>query len=188
MLDRTLLQVVQHLIARRVPRTRDRRDLFEIRNVEVAHAPGQDLAGPDQCVEGLDRFLQGMGTAPVKQVAIQPVGSQARQGFLACRESAPLRGIARQDLGDEEDFIAPAGDRLCDDPFRGPRAVHFRGIDMSQAEIETAAQGSDGRGRRRCLYLPGSLADRRNTALSAAECACGGGHGLLREHGVPVIS
>jgi hypothetical protein len=92
--------------------------------------------------------------APVKQVAIQPVGSQARQGFLARRESAPLRGVARQDLGDEKDLIAPAGDRLRDDLFRGSRPVHFRGIDMRQAEIETAAQGRDGGARRGILDFP----------------------------------
>jgi len=46
----------------------------------------------------------------VKEVAIQPIGAQPRQRFLARRERAALRGIARQHLGDQEHLVAPTGD------------------------------------------------------------------------------
>ena len=59
MFDCAFLQVIQHLIAGRMSRPGDGRDLVKIPDVEIAHAPGQNLAVAHQGVEAGDGFLQG---------------------------------------------------------------------------------------------------------------------------------
>ena len=58
MLDRALLQMIEHLIAGDLALARDREQFVEIVGIEIADAPGADLAGGDQLVERRDRFLE----------------------------------------------------------------------------------------------------------------------------------
>ncbi len=178
MLDCAFLQVIQHLIAGRMSRSRDGRDLVKILDVEIAHAPRQNLAVAQQCVEAGDGVLQGRSAAPVKQVAIQPVGAQPRERLFAGRHGAALRGVARQHLRHQENLVAPALDRRADHRFRGSGPIHLGGIDMRQTEVEAAAQGGDG-GIRPVLDFPRSLADRRDAAPGRAE-----GTRCMRHEGV----
>ena len=174
MLDGALLEVVQHLIARRMPGAGEGGDFVEVGDIEIAHAPGEDLAVANQNVEGCDRFLQSIGAAPMQEVAVKPVGSQTRQGSLARLECAALRCVARQYFGDQEDFVAPALECLGNEGFRGPRSVHFGGVDVRQAEVESAAKRGDGGVGRRLFERPRALTDRRHGASSIAEYSHGG--------------
>ena len=74
------------------------------------------------------------------------------------------RGIVRQHLADDEDFVAPARDRFGDDFLGAAVAIHLGGVDQGHAEIDAEPQ------RRDLLvalpavlaHVPGALAERRN--------------------------
>src|SRR6202044_91356 len=51
MLDGAFLEVVQHLVAGREPRTVERGELLEIVDIEITHAPRTNLAAPAQLLE-----------------------------------------------------------------------------------------------------------------------------------------
>src|SRR5438045_5877394 len=53
-LDRALVQVIQHLVAGDLARARHRRDFIEIARIEIADAPTADFPGADQVLEGRD--------------------------------------------------------------------------------------------------------------------------------------
>ena len=59
-LDRPFLEIVEDLVARDVAWTGDMKRLIEIWNVEVADAPCEDLARPDELLEARERLLSGM--------------------------------------------------------------------------------------------------------------------------------
>src|SRR6266478_3836643 len=85
-LDRPLLQMVENLVARDAAFAGDAHGLLEVGYVEVAHAPRANLALALKPLEARDRLLQWIRTAPVQQVAVQPLGSQPRERFLAGRD------------------------------------------------------------------------------------------------------
>ena len=95
-----------------------------------------DLAGSLEGLESLDRFGQRHAAAPMQQVKIDTVGAEPLQAGLAGSNGALARGIRRQHLGDQEDFIATAGDRFAHHLFGTARSIHFRRVDQAQAEIE----------------------------------------------------
>src|SRR4051812_44220200 len=76
-LDRAFLEVVEHLVARDA--LADGGELLEVRDVEVADAPREDLAFFQQLLEGGNRVRERIAAAPVQQVAIDAVGAQALQ-------------------------------------------------------------------------------------------------------------
>jgi hypothetical protein len=84
-----------------------------------------------------------------------------------------------QDFRDEEYPVAPAGDRFGDDGFGAAGAIHFGRINVSEAELEAAAQGGDG-GFAVGLDVPGALADDRDVALRVAEGALFHANGIFR--------
>ena len=59
MLDRSLVEMIQHLIARDLPRTGDGQRLLEAVGVKVAEPPRRDLPLLDQLFERGDRLLNG---------------------------------------------------------------------------------------------------------------------------------
>ena len=79
LLDPTLLQMIEHLVACEPALTGDALGLLEIGYVKIAHAPRSDFALALKAFEARYRLLQRMRTAPVEQVAVQPVGLQARE-------------------------------------------------------------------------------------------------------------
>jgi len=139
--------------------------LLEVRHIEIADAPTEDLAFALQRLKTRKGLVKRICTAPVKQIAVETVRAEACQrGLARCNDSA-ARGMVREHLGYEEDFIPTPGDCLTDPRFRFSRSIELRGIDVSHPEVEPAAQCRD---RRRGLSLldePGALADDRNLAL-----------------------
>ncbi len=169
MFDAALLEVVEHLVAGDASGAGDVQRLLQVRRVEIADPPGEDLAVFDQGLEGGDGVLQFEAPAPVQQVAVEPIGLQPLERGLAGGDRALPRGVLRHHLGDQEYRVAPAGDRLADDVLGGAGAIEFRRVDMGHAEVEAAAQ------RRQCarppapLEIPGALADDRHVAAGGAE-------------------
>ena len=58
-LDRTFLQMIEHLIAGDAAIAGDIAQFVEIVGIEIAHAPGADFSGRDQFVERRDGVFQG---------------------------------------------------------------------------------------------------------------------------------
>jgi hypothetical protein len=124
----------------------------------------------------------------MKQVAIQPVGAEARQRSFAGGQGAVFGCITGQHFGHQENLVPPSLDGLADNSFRGAGSVHFRGVDVRKAKIEAASQRCDGAGGGRCLNFPNSLPDAGDLSPCRAEGAGGafGGHvgfGVLQETG-----
>src|SRR3984885_12510208 len=74
MLDCTLAQMVEHLIASGFGRSRDLAHFIEIIHVEIADAPRQDLAVGAEPLEGGDGVRKGMRPPPVEKIAIEAGG------------------------------------------------------------------------------------------------------------------
>ena len=123
---------------------------------------------PLQLLEGGDRLLERMAAAPVQEVAVEPVGLQPLERPLAGGDRSVARGVLRQHLGDEEDLVAPPGDRLADDLLGRARAVELGGVDVGHAEVEAAAERADDRGALAPLDVPGALADDRHVVPAEA--------------------
>jgi hypothetical protein len=107
-LDRALAQMVEHLVADRMACPSDPVDFDEIVNIEIADAPRQDLPLSAKPLEGGDRILGRMRSAPVQKIAIEAVGLEALERPLASGDRRIAGGIVRQHLGDEEDLVAGA--------------------------------------------------------------------------------
>src|SRR5216683_13668 len=128
--------MVENLVARDRAFAGDAHGLLEVGYVEVTHAPRADLALALKPLEARDRLLQRIRTAPVQQVAIQPVGPQPRERVLAGRDRSASGGMLGKDLGDQEHFVASASNRFGDD-FR-------RGLDLGMTHIDTAEMYGSG--------------------------------------------
>ena len=76
-LDCSLSNIIEDLIADRPDTTADGPDFFEIRHIEVAHAPTEDFAGTAKLLECRDSALQWVLSPPVQEIAVQSVGLEA---------------------------------------------------------------------------------------------------------------
>src|SRR5580692_11234659 len=110
MFDRAFLQMIEHLIADNARFAGNLPCLFKIRHVEVAHTIGEYFALLTERVERRKRVLQRMRSAPVQQVAIQPVGLEVAERSLASDLRPQSGGMLWQHLGDQKYLIAPAHD------------------------------------------------------------------------------
>ncbi len=169
MLDGSLPEVVEDLVAREAALPGDLAGLLQVGHVEIAHAPGKDLPGLPERLEGREGLLQRVRTPPVQEIGIQPVGAEAGERPLAGRDRAGPRGVLGEDLRDQEDLVASPGDRLAHDLLGV--AVHLRGVDVGQAQVEAPTQGVDRVGAIAAVDIPGPLADRRDLATGGAEVA-----------------
>jgi hypothetical protein len=77
MLDRTLFQVVENLITSQLALASNPANIFKVRKIEVADAPGKDFSLALKLLERRDRILWRMLAAPMQKEAVQPVGVQA---------------------------------------------------------------------------------------------------------------
>jgi hypothetical protein len=76
----------------------------------------------------------------MQKAAINPAGMEPGERGLAIFYS---RVTLRQDLCDQKDPVTPSGDRFAYQFLRGSRTVHFRGISLIRAEIDTCTQCID---------------------------------------------
>src|SRR6267143_5417414 len=105
-LDRPLLHVVEDLVARDTTRAGDPGGGVQVGNVEVSHAPGENLAVALQRLERLDGVLQRVLAGPVQQVAVEVVGAEAGERALAGLDRPLARGVLREYLRHQEHVIA----------------------------------------------------------------------------------
>ena len=152
------------------PGAGDGHGLVEVVGVEIADAPGADLAG--RCrARRTRRWSRRADARRASAAGSSRAGRCARraQRALAGGDGAGARGVVRQHLGDEEHLVAAAGDGLADDALGGAVAVHLGGVDVVHAEIEAAAQRRDGRAAVAVFDVPGALADHRHVAAGRSE-------------------
>ena len=113
-----------------------------------------------------------MRSAPVQQVAIQPVGLEVGEGSLASDLRPQSGGILWQHLGDQEYLIASSRDGVADQLLGGAGAIHLCGVDMIHSEIDASSQGRDRGGGVAFIDVPGPLADDADLALQRTEPPC----------------
>jgi hypothetical protein len=116
----------------------------------------------------------------VQQVAVEPVAAKAPERVLAGLAHAGLRRVRRQNLGHQEDLVAPPGDGFADDLLGTTRAIHLGGVDMGEPEIEPAPQRRDGLAPVATFDVPGSLADGGDRGAAVPERLVGHGGILLK--------
>lgn len=73
----------------------------------------------------------------MQEITIQAVCPETRERPLARLYRPAEGGIPRQDFRDEENLVAPPGERRADQFLGCARAIKRRSVDMGQAEIET---------------------------------------------------
>ena len=167
MLDRALLQMIEHLIAGDPALARYSEHLVEIIDIEIADAPCADLAGVREFLERRNGFRERVRSAPMQQIAIEPVGLQSFQRALASCNGATPRGVARQHLGNQKQIVALARDRLRNDELG--IAIHLGGVDVGHAEIDAAAQRRDRALAIAAIDIPGALPDHGDFWAVTAE-------------------
>src|SRR5260370_30767908 len=136
-LDTALLQVVEDLIARDPVRARYRQRLLEISNVEVTHAPRDNLTLLHEFLERSYRFCKGIRPRPVQQVTVESVGAQPLQALVARPERSLVRRMLRKHLRDEKHLIAPADDCLAHQLLHGARPLPLGRAPLGHREIES---------------------------------------------------
>ena len=156
-LDGAFLQMIQHLVAGDRALVRDLCHSGKIVGVEIADAPGADLAGGFQFLEGGDRLDERRLAAPVQQIAIEVVGAETLQRTLARLDGAPLRSVAWQHLGNQEHVVAPALDGIGHDQFGV--VIHLGSVDMGHAKVEAVTQRRRRGGAIAAVDVPGALPD-----------------------------
>src|ERR1700722_6645998 len=114
MLNRTFSQVIQDLIACDAGRADDAPEFIEVAYVEVADTPRQDLPVALKRFEAGDRIFQGIWSAPMQQVAVEPVGPEPVERSLAGGDGTLNRGVLGQHLRDQEDLVATTSNRATD--------------------------------------------------------------------------
>lgn len=134
-LGTTSSDVVQDLISRAV-RAASRRQLVHIRKVQVADAPSTDFARSFQPFHAADYLGEGNRAAPVQEVKVQPVGSQALKASFARPLQPAAAGILRVGLADEDDLIANPDESLANKGLGCAIAIHLGRVDHGQAEID----------------------------------------------------
>src|SRR4029453_1672305 len=92
-LDRALPEMVKDLVTDDAAVAGDRANLDEVRHVEVAHAPREDLALALELLEGSDGVFEWVLSAPVQEVDIQAVGAQTGERALAGHQRPAPRGM-----------------------------------------------------------------------------------------------
>ncbi|MCY1507879.1 hypothetical protein D9M68_421680 [compost metagenome] len=164
--DAAAREVVEHLVDRDVLSVRHRKQFLHVVDVEIRHAPGADLAGLFQRLEGGDGFGEWIAAAPVQEIEVDMVDTEMLQAAFAGGFGAVPAGIRRQHLADDEGLVAVPAHRFADDALRGAIAVHLRCVDQRHAEIEAKLQALHliGSARRGVAHAPRALPEDRDLA------------------------
>src|SRR5690606_4373199 len=99
-----------------------------VAGIEIADAPGTDLALRLKLLKSLDSFGERDAAAPVQQVEIERIYSQPAQAALAGRNGPCAGCVVRVDLADDVNLIAAPCDGLADHFLRSAFAIHLGGV------------------------------------------------------------
>src|SRR6204780_5367555 len=95
----------------------------------------------------------------MQQVAVEPIGFQARERMLAGRDGTCPRCVFWYHLGDQEDISAAACDGFADNILR--LAIVPGCVDVGHAEIKPPSQGGHSGATVSLIDIPGTLPDNR---------------------------
>jgi len=118
----------------------DGKQFFHVVDIEIRHAPAEDLAVALQALEGADGFGERHASPPMQEIQVEAIGAKPRKASLACGDGALRSGILRIDLADQEHFVAPAVDGIGDDLLGTAFGIHLGGIDQRHAEVQPELQ------------------------------------------------
>src|SRR6185369_7621183 len=182
-LDAAARGVVEHLVGGEPVAAGEAAQLLEIRHVEVRHTPALDLAALDEAFERLDRLRERDAAAPMQQVEVDAVDPEALERTVARCHQLLARGMVRIELRHQVHLVAAAADGLAHDLLRAAIAIHLRGVDEVQPEIEARAQRRHfARAVRAGLsYVPGPEAQPRHLSLPHSACASAPYCGFTRD-------
>jgi hypothetical protein len=158
--------MIENLVASYAARPDDAPKLFEVVDIEVAHSPRQNLSRLPKDLESRYRFLQRIGSAPIQEIAIQPVRVKPIERSLTCGDGAPRGRIFGQHLRNQEYLLAAAFDCSGNDLLRCACSVHFGRVDVRHSAIEPAAQSGDRLCSVTSIDIPGSLPDHWDLAFN----------------------
>ncbi len=114
-LDASLVEMVEHLVARERNAAQIRRRFDHLDGVEVAHACESALTLLDQCLERLHRRFERMFAGPVQEIEIHVLAPESLQRCAARPTTFHVGGVARQDFRrNEEPFARKPADRFAD--------------------------------------------------------------------------
>jgi hypothetical protein len=138
--------------------------LLHVVHIEIADPVMADLAVAQQPPKAGERISQGHRAAPVQEVEIDVVGLEPLQTALAGFDDTVPRSVVGQHLADDEEAVAQPARGLGNDLLGGAIAVHFRGVDQGQAELDSEPD------RRRLFlraaavlaHVPSALAEGRH--------------------------
>src|SRR5690606_25963685 len=74
-------------------------------------------------------------------IAIEALDAQALQGSRTSLVQGAPGCVMGIELAHDHDLVAPPANRLADHRLRASLAVHFRGVDELDAQVEAEAQG-----------------------------------------------
>jgi hypothetical protein len=140
---RTLIQLGRKLIVHDLAFGSKLPRFPQVRNVEVIDTPGENLALLLELLgSGNGGFQRAVGT-PMQKAAINGAGMESGERDLAIFYCSASRVTLRQDLCDQKDPVTPSGDRFAHQIRRDSETIHFHGISLIRAEIDTCKQCID---------------------------------------------
>ena len=138
--DAAFADVVQDLIDGTVRAVGQRKQLVDVRSVEVGDAPAHDLPVATQPLERGDGFRQRDAATPVQQIKIEPISAQPAQAPLTRRDRAARTGVVWIHFADDKNIVAPAIHRFAEHVFGAAVAVHFGSVDERHPGVDSRAK------------------------------------------------
>ena len=121
----------------------NRKKLIHIASVEVRHSPRTDQAVGSKRFEAGDGVHKRNAAAPVQQVEVEMIGSQALEAALAGGNRSMPGRVVRVDLADQKNLVALPFDRATHYFLCAAIAIHLGGVDQRHAEIDSQLQRRD---------------------------------------------
>src|SRR5205807_4901519 len=116
-LDRAFAQVIEDLVRGALLALGNDQQLFDVVDVEVGNTPADDLAVAPQALERSHRLSQRDAAAPVQQIQVETVGSEALEAALAGGDRARRAGIMRINLAHKKNAVTLSGDGFTHELF-----------------------------------------------------------------------
>jgi hypothetical protein len=116
---------------------RERQQVLQMRNQEVAHADGASATVLAKLLHRAPGVARGVRHRPVDQVEIDVVETQAGEAALAGRQRVVVALLVVPQLGGDEELVAR--DAACSDRSADAVlvAVHRGGVDATVPDLET---------------------------------------------------